>query len=76
MRDLSEPWRYNPQYATAIDLDGCQFGLEVDGRCNKLLCKFRTRKEEAPETVVKIGLNICPKEQEYDLPEGITRVSN
>lgn len=61
-----EPWRYDSRWGTVIALSGCGFGLEVDGRCNLLYCRFRCDKEKEPSALVKIGLLLCPREIEYE----------
>ena len=64
-----ESWRYSHSYGTAIALDHCMFGLQTDGRCDKLFCRFRTTKDVAPNKPMEIGKLACPREQEYDETE-------
>jgi hypothetical protein len=66
VKRVLEPWRYNPAYGTAIDLGSCQFGLKTDGRCDALLCKFRTSEALAPKKEMEIGKLACPREREYE----------
>lgn len=61
-----EPWRYDLSWGTVIALAGCSFGLEVDGRCHSLYCKFRCDREKEPSSPVRIGLLLCPREVEYE----------
>jgi len=67
-----EPWRYDPRWGTAIDLDGCQFGFEIDGRCNMILCKFRTTKDLAPKEPRETCRVLCPRELKYNESPGKT----
>ena len=53
-------WRFDNEWGTAIDYSGCQAGLETDGRCDMLLCKFRCLRSEAPEHPTIIRL-LCPR---------------
>lgn len=72
---MVEKWQYDPRWGTAIILDGCQFGLEVDGRCNAILCKFRTTRDRAPREPMEICKALCPRELEIDEhPTNITAV--
>ena len=59
-----KPWQYNPPDDTALILDGCQLGLEVDGRCNMILCKFRCKKSQAPDEPIELKI-MCPRERTY-----------
>jgi len=60
----SEKWQYDPRWGTAIDLTGCQFGLQTDGRCNTMLCRFRTTRDRAPEKPNETCRSLCIKEME------------
>ena len=63
---MSERWQYNPVLDPVRTLGGCQFGLEVDDRCNLLLlCKFRTEEHLAPEEVHPLSA-MCPREREVE----------
>lgn len=62
---MPEGWQYNPILDLVKTLDGCQFGLEVDERCNALLCKFRIEKHLAPEKIHPMSM-MCPREQEHE----------
>lgn len=66
---MVKPWQYDPRWGTVLVLDGCQFGLEVDGRCNMMLCKFRTTKDLAPEKPNEICRVLCPREVTYKLEQ-------
>ena len=54
-------WRFDNEWGTAIDFSGCQFGLETDGRCDQMLCKFRCERGEAPEQVIPVLKLLCPR---------------
>lgn len=60
-----ETWQYDPRWGSVIYLEGCQFGLQVDGRCNTMLCKFRTTKDRAPEKPLETYKLLCPRERTY-----------
>ena len=62
---MSEPWQYNPNIEEAEILKGCQFGLDVDHRCNGILCKFRCRIYLAPGKVHPMSV-MCPREREHE----------
>ena len=47
-------------------LTRCSFGLEKNGVCDSLLCKFRCMQEAAPEGLVKVGIHLCPRNTEYE----------
>jgi len=63
---IREPWRINTNWGTIIVLSACSFGLEMDGRCHVLYCKFRCEKAVRPERVIEIGNLLCPRECEYE----------
>lgn len=65
---MPEPWQYNPNLNETERLGGCQFGLEVDHRCNSLLCKFRTRIYLTPAEVHPMSV-MCPREREHELEQ-------
>ncbi len=65
---MSEPWQYTPNIEEAEILKGCQFGLDVDHRCNGILCKFRCRVYLAPEKVHPMSV-MCPREREHELEQ-------
>ena len=65
---MAEKWQYNPLLDETEVLDGCQLGLTVDGRCNLLLCKYRTRKDQAPDEVQTLSVT-CPREREHELEQ-------
>lgn len=67
----NEPWRYNPGWDTAIVLDGCQLGLEHDGRCDGLFCKFRTTKDLQRKPPMQDAPALCIREMTYEKPKGI-----
>lgn len=57
-------WQYDPQWGTVLSIRGCQFGFKTDGRCDRLLCKFRTREREAPDRPMESCRVLCPREME------------
>ena len=61
-------WRYNPLVDDVEVLGGCQFGLEVDGRCNALLCKYRIKKNQALTEVHSLSV-MCPREREHEFEQ-------
>lgn len=65
---MSDKWQYNPLPDEVKILEGCQFGLEVDARCNVLLCKYRTEKYQAPDKVHQLSV-MCPREREHELEQ-------
>lgn len=66
-------WRFDNQWGTAIDFSGCQAGLETDGRCDLLLCKFRCERSEEPDQVISILKLLCPRDKIAE-PRGSTAV--
>ena len=68
-----EPWCYNPVGDNAIVLDGCQLGLGNDGRCNMILCKFRTRKDLERKPPMKDPKAMCPREMTYESKKGVKK---
>jgi hypothetical protein len=54
-------WRFDMDWGTTLDFSGCQAGLETDGRCDQLLCKFRCERSEAPEEPSPIMELLCPR---------------
>lgn len=62
---MSERWQYIPVLDPVRALGGCQFGLEVDDRCNSLLCKFRIEGHLAPGEVHPLSA-MCPREREHE----------
>lgn len=66
---VSESWQYNPNIEEAEILGGCQFGLEVDHRCNGILCKFRCRSYLAPKEIHRAMSVMCPREMEHELEQ-------
>jgi len=65
---MPEPWQYNPNLNETARLGGCQFGLDVDHRCNALLCKFRCRIYLAPKEIHPMSA-MCPREREHELEQ-------
>ncbi len=61
-------WQYNPLIDEVEVLDGCQFGLEVDSRCNALLCKYRIKKDQTPAEIHPLSV-MCPREREHELEQ-------
>jgi len=72
---MSEKWQYNPILDPVRILGGCQFGLEVDDRCNALLCKFRTEEHLTPETVHLLSA-MCPREREHECEQAAVICGN
>jgi len=65
---MSDAWQYNPLLDIVEILDGCQLGLTADGRCNALLCKYRTKKDRSPDKVHQLSV-MCPREREHELEQ-------
>ena len=63
---MSDEWQYNPVLDETEVLDGCQLGLTVDSRCNLALCKYRCKKDQAPEEPKPRSV-MCPREREHEL---------
>lgn len=62
-----EPWRTSVSgFGTVVDLSGCSFALGRNNVCDALLCKFRCSKHIEPDVEVKIGLHLCPRNNEYE----------
>jgi len=62
-----ELWRNHVSgFGTVIDLSGCSFALGKNDVCDMLLCKFRCSKDLEPDGEVKIGLELCPRNNEYE----------
>jgi len=66
MGRIREAWRSDKSWGTVIALYGCSFGLEMNGQCHELFCRFRCDKTEAPREPVKIGELLCPRIVEYE----------
>ena len=63
---MPEKWQYNPVLDPVRTIGGCQFGLEVDERCNApLLCKFRIEKHLAPKEEHPMSA-MCPRDREHE----------
>lgn len=65
---VPEGWQYNPNIEETEMLKGCQFGLEVDHRCNGILCKFRCRITDVPKKAHPMSV-MCPREREYEFEQ-------
>ena len=62
-----EPWRAHISgFGTVVDLSGCSFALGKNHVCDALLCKFRCPKHLEPDKEMKIGLHLCPRNNEYE----------
>jgi len=62
-----EPWRARISgFGTVVDLSGCSFALGKNHVCDALLCKFRCPKHLEPDGEAKIGLYLCPRNNEYE----------
>ena len=49
------------------DFSGCSFGLEKDGMCDFLLCKYRNSKSDDQKYPIKLGEVMCPRNIERAL---------
>ena len=62
-----ELWRAGVSgFGTVVDLSGCSFALGRNNVCDALLCKFRCPKHNEPGEEVKVGLHLCPRNNEYE----------
>jgi len=62
-----ELWRdHISGFGTVIDLSGCSFALGKNDVCDVLLCKFRCSKYLEPDEKVKIGRELCPRNNTYE----------
>jgi hypothetical protein len=68
-------WRFNSSWGTVIDFTGCQAGLETDGRCDILDCKFRTTKDQAPKDAITVMAMLCPRDKEVEHEESTVYLS-
>jgi len=70
-----EPWRAHISgFGTVVDLSGCSFALGKNDVCDALLCKFRCPKHLEPNEGMKIGLHLCPRNNEYEAKSQHERV--
>ena len=56
-------WQYDPRRNTYLDYTGCQAGLQTDGRCALLDCKFLCFKSEEPDQPIPIMKLLCPRDE-------------
>ena len=68
-------WQYDPRRNTYLDYNGCQAGLETDGRCHELGCKFLCFRSEAPSEEIPIMKLLCPRENEVDARGSVVIIS-
>lgn len=60
-------WMEKNGWLIAIDLLGCSFGLEKNGMCDYLLCKYRSSKSDEQKYPTKLGELMCPRNIERAL---------